>query len=102
MLHHSEERDTLMWVKTGGSQAKMKNSNLKRYRGLWVAQLVKCPTSAQVMISPVPSSSLESGCVLTAQSLEPASDSVSPSLFSPPLSHSPSKINIKKKFFFNE
>ena len=49
-------------------------------RGAWVAQSVKQPTSAQVMISQSVSSSPASGCVLTAQSLEPVSDSVSPSL----------------------
>ena len=49
-------------------------------RGAWVAQLVECPTSAQVMISQLMSLSPISGSVLTAQSLEPASDSVSPSL----------------------
>ena len=49
-------------------------------RGTWVAQLVKQLTSAQVMISPSMSSSPASGSVLTAQSLEPVSDSVSPSL----------------------
>ena len=49
-------------------------------RGAWVAQSVKCPTSAQVMISPFVSSSPASGSVLTAWSLESASDSVSPSL----------------------
>ena len=43
----------------------------------------KCPTLAQVMISQVVSSSPLSGSVLTAQSLEPASDSVSPSLSMP-------------------
>ena len=50
-----------------------------------MAQLVKCPTSAQVMISPFMSLSPASGSVLTAQSLEPALDSVSPSLSGPPL-----------------
>ena len=45
---------------------------------------VKHPTSAQVMISQFVSSSPISGSVLTAQSLEPASDSVPPSLFAPP------------------
>ena len=45
--------------------------------GAWVAQLVKCPTSAQVMISQFVSLSPMWGSVLTAQSLEPASDSVS-------------------------
>ena len=48
--------------------------------GTWVARLVKCPTLAQVMISQFVSSSPTSGSVQTAQSLQPASDSVSPSL----------------------
>ena len=48
-----------------------------------MAQLVKRLTMAQVTISPFVSSRPASGCVLTAQSLEPASDSVSPSLFAP-------------------
>ena len=49
-----------------------------------VAQSVKRPTSAQVAISWYVSSSPASGSVLTAQSLELASDSVSPSLSAPP------------------
>ena len=49
-------------------------------QGAWVAQSVKRPTSAQVLISQVVNSSPTSGSVLTARSLEPASDSVSPSL----------------------
>ena len=49
-------------------------------RGAWVAQSVKRPTSAQVMISRSVSSSPALGSVLTAQSLEPASDAVSLSL----------------------
>ena len=53
--------------------------------GAWVAWLVKRPTSAQVMISRSVSSSPTSGSVLTAQSLQPVSDSVSPSLSAPPL-----------------
>ena len=52
--------------------------------GAWVAQSVESPTSAQVMISWFMRSSPLSGSVLTAQSLEPASDSVSPSLSAPP------------------
>ena len=55
--------------------------------GAWVAQSVKRLTSAQVVISwsmslspKSMSSSPKSGSVLTAQSLEPVSDSVSPSL----------------------
>ena len=46
---------------------------------------VERPTSAQVMISQSMSSSPTSGSVLTAQSLEPALDSVPPSLSAPPL-----------------
>ena len=53
-------------------------------RGAWVAQSVQRLTSAQVMISPFMSLSPISGSLLTAQSLEPAADSVSPSLFAPP------------------
>ena len=53
-------------------------------RDAWVAQLVEYPTSAQVVISQSVSSSPASGSVLTAQSLEPASHSVSPSLSAPP------------------
>ena len=71
-----------------------------------MAQSVKQPTSAQVMILWSVGSSPASGSVLTAQSLEPAPDSVSPSLslcLSPTctLSHSVSqkKINVKKNFF---
>ena len=53
--------------------------------GTWVAQLVKHLTLAQVMISWFVGSSPALGSVLTAQSLEPASNSVSPSLSAPPL-----------------
>ena len=45
-----------------------------------MALSVKCLTSAQVMISWFVGLSPALGSVLTAQSLEPASDSVSPSL----------------------
>ena len=48
--------------------------------GAWVAQLAERPTSTQVIISQFVGSSPTSGSVLTAQSLEPASDSVSLSL----------------------
>ena len=51
-----------------------------RWKGAWVAQLVECLTLAQVMISWFVGSSPASGSVLTAQSLEPASDAMSPSL----------------------
>ena len=46
---------------------------------------VEPPTSAQVMISQFMGSTPSSGSVLTAQSLESASDSVSPSLSALPL-----------------
>ena len=48
--------------------------------GTWVAQFVKPLTLAQVMISRFLSLSPALGSVLTAQSLEPVLDSVSPSL----------------------
>ena len=49
-------------------------------RGAWVAQSVKCPMLAQVMILLSVSSSPVLGSVLTVQSLAPASDCVSLSL----------------------
>ena len=52
----------------------------KVFWGAWVDQSVERLTSAQLMISRSVSSSPTSGSVLTARSLEPASDSVSPSL----------------------
>ena len=55
-------------------------------RGAWVARSVRRPASAQVMISQSVSLSPASRSGLTAQSLEPVSDSVSPSLAArPPL-----------------
>ena len=67
-----------------------------------MAQLVKHRTLTQVMISPFMNSSPKSGSMLTAQSLEPPSDSVSPSLSLPQLcslfvSLSQRQINVKKK-----
>ena len=53
-------------------------------QGTWGAQSAGRPTSAQVMISRSVSSSPASGSGLTARNLEPASDSVSPSLSAPP------------------
>ena len=53
----------------------------KCFRGTWVAQSIKHPTLAQVMILRFMGLSPASGSVLTAQNLEPASDSVFPSLF---------------------
>ena len=52
----------------------------KKSRSAWVAQSVKRLTSAQVMTLQSMGSSPASGSVLTAQSLEPASDSFSLSL----------------------
>ena len=78
-------------------------------RGAWGAQSVKRLTSAQVMISWFVSSSPASGSVLTAQSLESASDSVSPSFSAPSLlmlllslSRLLSKINIKKIYYVQQ
>ena len=62
--------------------------------GAWVAQSVKRPTLAQVMISQFVSSSPALDSVLTARSLEPASDCVSLSLCPSPIhTLSLSKIN---------
>ena len=71
-----------------------------------MAQSIERPTSAQVMISWFMGLSPTLGSTLTAQSLEPASDSVPPSL-SLPLPHWPSvsasqKQTLKKNFFFKE
>ena len=67
-----------------------------------MAQSLKRPTSVQVTISRSVSLSPASGSGLTAQILEPVSDSVSPSLSGPPpfmlcLSLSQKQINVKKK-----
>ena len=53
-------------------------------RGAWGTQAVKRPTLGQVIISWSVGSSPMSGSVLTALSLDPASDSVSPLLSDPP------------------
>ena len=60
-------------------------SKRNKHWGAWGAQSVTRLTSAQVVISRSVSLSPVSGSVRTARSLEPASDSVSPSLFVPPL-----------------
>ena len=52
----------------------------------WLSQLsVRLLILAQVMVSWFVGSSLALGSLLTVQSLEPVSDSVSPSLSAPPL-----------------
>ena len=62
-----------------------KGTNItKKFKGAWVAQSVKCPTLAQVMTSWFVGSTPTLSSVLTAQSLEPASDSV-PFSLCPPL-----------------
>ena len=64
--------------------------------GTWVAQSAERPTSARVMISWFGSLGPASGSVLTAQSLEPAWDSVSPSLSVHPLFPLCVSISLKK------
>ena len=65
-------------------EATRMNSALNgKKRGTWVAQSVRHPTSTQVMISQLVGLCPTSGSVLAAQSLEPALDSVSPSLSAP-------------------
>ena len=66
-----------------------------------MAQSVKRPTSAQVMISQSMSSSPTLGSVLTTQNLETASYSVSPSLSAPPLSGAVLYLSLSKKIVFN-
>ena len=65
--------------------------------GAWVAPSVKQLTLAQVMISQFVGSSPASGSVLTAQSLEPPSDPVSPSLSAPPPPRALSLLSLKNK-----
>ena len=80
---------TTVETKTKGPQGswniRLGNIKLKtnKCRGSWMAQLVKHLTLAQVMTSWFESSSPMLGSVLTAQSLEPASCSMAPSLFAP-------------------
>ena len=57
------------------------------FGGAWVAQSVEHPALAQAMISRTVSSSPASGSVLTAQSLEPALDSVCPHFLFPSPTH---------------
>ena len=67
-------------------------------RGPWMSQSLKCPALAQVMISRFVGLSPELGSVLTAQRLEPASDSGSPSLSLPLPTHTLSlTLSLKNK-----
>ena len=61
----------------------LKRSSKIAHWGAWVAQSVKHRTLFQVIISQLVSSRPASGSMLAAQILEPASVSVSPSLFLP-------------------
>ena len=60
------------WSSTswGSGSQEGATSKSQKKRGTWVAQSVKRPTSAQVMISQFVSSSPTWGSVVTAQSLE--------------------------------
>ena len=66
-------------------------------RGSRVTQSVARPTSAQVMISQHMRSSPAWGSVLAARSLEPVSDSVSPSLSAPSLHSLSLSLSLKNK-----
>ena len=88
-LHNFLHSNTPLWMLTCSLLLSSISTSLRARQsvpwGSWVAQSVKQLTSAQVMISWFLSSSPALGSVLTAQSLESASDSVSPSLSAPPL-----------------
>ena len=98
-MHFKDKTSIIyVWIKRGEKKKEVKDdSELEEPKvwGTWVAQSVKHPTLAQVMISRFVSSSPTSGIVLTAWSLKPASDSVSHSLSASAhaLSLSLSKIN---------
>ena len=66
--------------------------------GAWVAQWVKHPTSPQVMLSQSVSSSPAWGFVLTAQSLEPASDLSLPVSLCPSPAHTLSLSKMNKLY----
>ena len=107
MQHWTSLHLFVIWM---SSVEKMSTSSahLKKFLGApgWLSWLsVRLLISAQVMISRSVSSSPASDSVLTAQSLEPALDSVSPSLSTPPplalclsLSLSQERIHVKKIF----
>ena len=72
-------------IRGGLSEVRQKINKKENIWDTRMAQSVKHPSAAQVMISWFVSSNPRLGSVLTAQSLEPASDSVFPSLPAPPL-----------------
>ena len=67
----------------------------KEDQGAWGAQSVNHPTSAQVTISQFVGWGPAANSVLTAQTLEPSLDSVSPSLCSSPVH--PLSVSLSKK-----
>ena len=73
-------QSVVMYVLTTHSNVVAMLHCRRSFWGAWVAQSVKRLTLAQVTISRSMSWSPALGSALTAQSLEPASDSVSPSL----------------------
>ena len=79
-----EPMSTTIVFELGEKRKNKTDTRMPEDRGAWVAQSVEHPASARVVISQFVGSSPTSGSVLTAQSLEPASDSVSPSLSAPP------------------
>ena len=70
-----------VWCDQGRLRVKSSSYSKIDPRGAWVAQSVKSPTSAQILISWYVGSSPTSGSVLIAQSLEPALGSGSLSLY---------------------
>ena len=84
-----EGRRGLIWKRSeefaNGREKKGEETKKGWGWGTWVAQSVKGQTSAEVMISRFVGSSPASVSVLTAWSLEPALDSVSPPPSVPPL-----------------
>ena len=83
--HGTPYVEEVCWIPSIGSYLLSEMQQLfKKLGGAWVAQSVERLTLAQVMISQFVSSRPTSGSVLTARSLEPASDSASLSLSAPP------------------
>ena len=89
-----------VWCPSPSKQGELKKMSQGHLGGWGEVHSVKRPTLAQVMISRLVGSSPAWGSVLTAGSLEPALDSVSPSLSAPSLLglclSVSQKINIKK------
>ena len=71
------------------------------FRSAWIAQLVECLTLSQVITSQFMGSRTVLGSGLTAQSLEPTSDSVSPSLSAPSALTFCFSLNLKNIFLYH-